>query len=130
VITVFAATVAQMPGVYQIHRAATLERDTLRSAINRRWYHQLPPDLPIELVVTLKQHYVWGGLPATHGTPWDQDAHVPIVFYGAPFKPGTYRQTARVVDMAPTLAAVLGVPVAEPIDGHVLTDALRGASRK
>ena len=130
VIRVFAATVAQMPGVYQIHRAATLVRDTLRSAINRRWYHQIPPDLPIELVVTLKQHYVWGTLPATHGTPWDQDAHVPIVFYGAPFKPGTYRQTARVVDMAPTLAAVIGVPVAEPIDGTVLERALRSQPRQ
>jgi arylsulfatase A-like enzyme len=125
VIAAFAAAAVQEPGVMEIHRASTLARDTLHSAINRRWYHQIPPDLPIELVVTLKQHYVWGSLPATHGTPWDQDAHVPIVFYGAPFKAGTYRQTARVVDMAPTLAHVIGVPVAEPIDGHVLTEALR-----
>ena len=50
---------------------------------------------------------------------------MPIVFYGAPFKPARYRRTARVVDMAPTLAAAIGVPVAEPVDGHVLTEVLR-----
>ena len=60
-----------------------------------------------------------------HGQPTDDDAHVPIVFYGAPFKPARYRRTARVVDMAPTLAAAIGVPVAEPVDGHVLTEVLR-----
>jgi arylsulfatase A-like enzyme len=125
VMTAFAAGLSEDPGVFQIHRVATLARDTLQSAINRRWYHQIPPDLPVELVVTLKQHYVWGAIPATHGTPWDQDAHVPIVFYGPPFKPGTYRQTVRVVDMAPTLAAAIGVPVAEEIDGAVLQEALR-----
>jgi len=130
VMTAFAAAVSQEPGVFQIHRVATLARDTLHSAINRRWYHQIPPDLPIELVVTLKQHYIWGTIPATHGTPWDQDASVPIVFYGAPFRPGTYRQTARVVDMAPTLAAAIGVPVAEPIDGIVLRQALRSQPRE
>ena len=125
VMAAWAAVVRQEPGVLRIQRVTALARDTLHDAISRRWYHQIPRDLPIELVVTLAQHYVWGATPATHGTPWDQDAHVPIVFYGAPFKPGTYRQTARVVDMAPTLAAAIGVPVAEVIDGRVLTESLR-----
>lgn len=129
VMAAWAAVVLQEPGVLRINRVATLARDTLRDAIRRRWYHQIPPDLPIELVVTLRQHYVWGTTPATHGTPWDQDAHVPIVFYGAPFKAGTYRRTARVVDMAPTLAAAIGVPVAEVIDGRALTEALRSGGR-
>jgi hypothetical protein len=125
VIAAFAGIAAADPGVYQIHRARTLVRDTVGNAINRRWYHQLPPDLPVELVMTLKPNYIWGNIPATHGTPQDEDAHVPIVFYGAPFKPGTYRGFTRVVDMAPTLAAAIDVPVAEETDGQVLTQALR-----
>jgi len=34
------------------------------------------------------------------------------------------------VDMAPTLAAAIGVPVAEPIDGIVLRQALRSQPRE
>lgn len=114
-------------GVLRVDQARTLgQQDTVRDAVARRWYHMLPPDLPIEVVVTLKPHYVWGNLPiAMHGQPSDDDAHVPIVFYGAPFRPGAYREFARVVDMAPTLAAVLGVSPTEHLDGHVLRAALK-----
>lgn len=107
---------------------ALAQQDTTKDAVARRWYHMIPPDLPIEVVVTLKPHYVWGDLPiAMHGQPSDDDAHVPIVFYGAPFKPGSYREWARVVDMAPTLAAVLGLSPTERVDGRVLRAALRSA---
>ena len=46
-------------------------------------------------------------------------------FFGPPFKPGIYDEFARVVDIAPTLANVLGVPPLERLDGHVLTRELR-----
>lgn len=115
------------PGVLRVDQVRTLaQQDTVRDAAVRRWFHAIPPDMPIEVVVTLKPHYVWGDLPiAMHGQPSDDDAHVPIVLYGAPFKPGTYREHARVVDMAPTLAAVLGVVPTERLDGQVLRAALR-----
>ena len=116
-------------GVLRVDQVRTLaQRDTTRDAIARRWYHMIPPDLAVEVVVTLKEHYVWGNFGiAMHGSPHDDDARVPIVFYGAPFKPGLYRDPARVVDMAPTLAAVLGISPTERVDGQVLRAALRSA---
>jgi arylsulfatase A-like enzyme len=45
---------------------------------------------------------------------------VPIIFYGAPFRRGIRKESARVVDIAPTLAEVLGVTPAERLDGVVL----------
>jgi predicted AlkP superfamily pyrophosphatase or phosphodiesterase len=115
------------PGVWRVDEVRTLaQQDTVKDPVARRWYHMIPPDLPIEVVVTLKPHYVWENLPiAMHGQPTDDDAHVPIVFYGAPFKQGTYREAARVVDIAPTLAAVLGVVPTERVDGRVLRAAVR-----
>jgi arylsulfatase A-like enzyme len=50
---------------------------------------------------------------------------VPLVLYGAGIKPGTYGRFVRVVDIAPTLARIIGIPPTEPLDGRVLTDALR-----
>lgn len=127
VVAAFAGTALSLPGVLRVDLVRTLAtKDTVRDAVARRWYHMYPPDIAVELVVTLKPHYVWGDLPiAMHGQPTDDDAHVPIVFYGAPFKPGTYRETARVVDMAPTLAAALGIAPTERLDGRVLQKALR-----
>jgi arylsulfatase A-like enzyme len=62
---------------------------------------------------------------AMHGSPYDDDSHVPILFYGAPFKPGRYPAFARTVDIAPTLAQVLGITPTEPLDGRPLTAAIR-----
>jgi arylsulfatase A-like enzyme len=78
------------------------------------------------LVVTLSPYNYWSGSTlAEHGSPNDSDAHVPILFYGPWIKPGRYGEFARVVDMAPTLAAIVRVTPQEKLDGHVLRDALR-----
>jgi predicted AlkP superfamily pyrophosphatase or phosphodiesterase len=54
---------------------------------------------------------------AGHGSPWDYDRQVPILFWwpGAPNL--TSPAPAETVDIAPTLAAAIGI-VPPPIDGH------------
>ena len=64
-------------------------------------------------------------VPGDHGSPYDDDAHVPMIFYGAPFRPGKYAGRALVADMAPTLAAVLGTAPLERLDGRVQRRAIR-----
>ena len=123
----FAAAARRVPGVLRADLVSTLaQQDTARDVIARRWYHMLPPDLPVEVAVTLKPDRVWGRATyAQHGSPHDVDAHVPVIFYGPAFRPGKYDRFARVVDMAPTLARVVNVRPAEPLDGRVLEEALR-----
>ena len=58
---------------------------------------------------------------SSHGSPWDYDRRVPILIW-RPSMPATVRDEAiSTVDIMPTLAAMLGVPV-EPsaIDGKCL----------
>ena len=59
-----------------------------------------------------------------HGSPYSYDTHVPLAFYGVPFQPGVYHQHAEPVDLAPTLASLLGINPPTGSVGHVLTDAL------
>ena len=123
----FAEAARKVPGVGRVDFVRTLEQaDTVHDAVARRWLHMLSPELPVELVVSLEPYAYWAGTTiATHGTPNDEDAHVPVVFWGAGVRAGRYGEFARVVDIAPTIAHVLGIPPLERLDGHVLTRALR-----
>jgi len=123
----FATEVMKVPGVLRVDRVSTLsQKDTSTDYVARRWLHQLPPDVPAIAVVTLKPYWYWPGYNfATHGSPHDSDANVPIIFYGAGIKPGKNTRRALVVDIAPTLAAVLGVHPMERLDGHPLREAIK-----
>ena len=126
VIAAFVAAERKVPGVLRVDLVRDLARaDTTKDAIARRWIHMLPPGLPVEVVVTLRPYDYWGPGAATHGTPHDYDAHVPVIFYGGPFKAGKHDEFARVVDMAPTLAAALDTKPLEPLDGRVLRSSMR-----
>ena len=79
-----------------------------------------------DIVVQLKQWVVPIPHPdeyyvATHGSPWDNDRRVPILFWRRGMEPQSRDDPADTVDIMPTLAAMLGLPIAEAIDGRCLT---------
>ena len=125
----FARTVRALPGIARVDRVRDLAtRDTTRDAVTRRWIHMIPADSPVEYVITPREGaYPVGVAIAEHGLPYDDDAHVPVIFYGPWFRAGRFGERALVVDMAPTLAHVVGVPPTERLDGRVLLRALRRA---
>jgi hypothetical protein len=122
----FAREARTMPGIARVDRVRDLAgRDTVRDAVTRRWVHMIPPDSPVEYVVTPREGaYPVGATIAEHGLPYDDDARVPVIFYGPWFRAGRFAARALVADMAPTLAHVIGVPPTERVDGRVLTQAL------
>jgi predicted AlkP superfamily pyrophosphatase or phosphodiesterase len=67
------------------------------------------------------------GTGTTHFTPYSYDRHVPLGFFGAPFLPGTYHGRVQPVDLAVTLASMLGINQPSAAVGNVLTQALRPA---
>jgi predicted AlkP superfamily pyrophosphatase or phosphodiesterase len=62
---------------------------------------------------------------ADHTSPYTYDTHVPLAFYGVAFRPGVYRGHAEPVDLAPTLASILGINPPSSSIGRVLTEALQ-----
>jgi predicted AlkP superfamily pyrophosphatase or phosphodiesterase len=59
-----------------------------------------------------------------HASPYTYDTHVPLAFYGLPFRPGTYRTHSEPVDLAVTFASLLGINAPTHALGRVLTEAL------
>jgi arylsulfatase A-like enzyme len=127
----FAASLRRRPGIARVDRVRDLaQRDTVHDAVSRRWLHMLPPDAGVEYVVTPVQGaYLAGAQIAEHGTPYDDDARVPLIFYGAGVRPGRMTERALVVDAAPTLAYLIGVTPFERLDGRVLARAVADGAR-
>ena len=124
VLAAFAATVRAVPGVARVDRFQSLLADTLADPVARRWSHQFPSTANVELVITLTPLSIWQGNIATHGSPYDFDSNVPLIFSGAGVRPGRHAEFVRTVDLAPTLAALAGIKPTERIDGVVLTSAI------
>ncbi|HEX9610671.1 MAG TPA: alkaline phosphatase family protein [Gemmatimonadales bacterium] len=126
VVAAVGARLRAVPGVARADEPAALaSADTAADAVARRWLHQLPDDLPVALVVTLDDDAVWGNESyAMHGRPADVDARVPLILVGPGVKRGAYGGRVATVDLAPTLARLLGLTPAEPLDGRILREAL------
>ena len=58
----------------------------------------------------------------THGTHYDYDRHVPMVFLGSSIKRGTYAGACGPEDIAPTLAAILRLQFPQEDDARILTE--------
>jgi Type I phosphodiesterase / nucleotide pyrophosphatase len=120
-------------GVLRVDRVSQLAAGAAKGdKYARRWLYAVPSDLKAVLTVTLQPYFYWYTTRyATHGTPHDYDAHIPMLFMGPMFVPGTYPKPVRSVDIAPTLAAAIGVEPTETVDGRVLVEAMRkGQPRK
>ncbi|ATY34047.1 alkaline phosphatase family protein [Sphingomonas psychrotolerans] len=78
-----------------------------------------------DLVVALKPRVTpiaspGAGYVATHGSFWDYDRRVPILFWRKGMTGFEQPLSVETVDIAPTLAALIGVKVPVPIDGRCL----------
>jgi arylsulfatase A-like enzyme len=59
---------------------------------------------------------------ATHGSPWDYDRRVPILFWRRGMAANAPETAVETTDILPTLAATIGLSIpAASIDGHCLT---------
>jgi len=68
--------------------------------------------------------FIEGELPTTHGSPYNYDTHVPVIFFGSGVRPGRYNAECSPSDIAPTLAALLGVEPPSNRTGRALVEAI------
>jgi hypothetical protein len=110
--------------VYTHHDLATgaVQQDAIGRAMSLGFY----PARSADLLMLQEPYALFDVAPGTsHGTPYDYDTHVPLIFLGSRVKPGVYSQHVLVNDVAPTLAQILGVETPSGSIGRVLTEILQ-----
>jgi len=80
--------------------------------------HSFHPERSPDLFVQLKEYYL-GELSrgTTHGSPYQYDTHVPLVILFRGLQPAEISTRVHTVDLAPTLASLLGIPTPGNLDG-------------
>jgi predicted AlkP superfamily pyrophosphatase or phosphodiesterase len=92
--------------------------------IGRRYAHSYSPEGGYYVMGIPREFDVGITHGTDHASPFSYDTHVPLAFYGLGFQTGVYRTHAEPVDLAVTLASLLGINAPARATGRVLTEAL------
>ena len=76
------------------------------------------------IVYTLMPNWTYPRKGSTHGSRFDHDTHVPLIFYGNGIKKGSISRRTDVIDIAPTVATVLGINSPIASTGQVIHEAI------
>jgi predicted AlkP superfamily pyrophosphatase or phosphodiesterase len=89
----------------------------LFDAMRRSWN----PERSGDVQYAPRPGWMFGNSTATHGAPYEADTHVPVLLWGPRWmKAQTVAAPVQTVDIAPTLARLLGVPAPAASEGRVL----------
>jgi Type I phosphodiesterase / nucleotide pyrophosphatase len=100
------------------------EGEVPNTALGKKFLHSYSPEGGWYVMGVPEPYTVGPGKGTDHASPYTYDTHVPLAFYGLPFRVGTYRTHAEPVDLAATLASLLGINAPTHAVGRVLTEAL------
>jgi predicted AlkP superfamily pyrophosphatase or phosphodiesterase len=120
-----AERVADLRGFYTKWQLAA--GDAPNTALGRKYLNSYSPEASWYVMGVPDIYTVGFGGGTDHLSPYNYDTHVPLAFYGLPFQPGTYRTSVEPIDMASTLASLLGINAPTHATGRVLTEALAPA---
>lgn len=73
--------------------------------------NDIHPDRTGEVMFMVKPYWLFGSKPANHGTPYDYDRHVPLMFFGGRIAPLQIQGQTDPADIVPTLAQILQVDI-------------------
>ncbi len=92
--------------------------DSFTTLFRNSFVEDRVPSFPgLDVVVRLREGTYDGDFGTGHGSPYHYDRWVPFIVYGAGVTAGVYGERAATVDVAPTLAALLGVGIPDDVDG-------------
>jgi predicted AlkP superfamily pyrophosphatase or phosphodiesterase len=79
-----------------------------------------------DISFTLASGWLVGGLTGTtHGSHYNYDTHVPVIFYGAGVNKGVTDEYHPIIDIAPTLSILLKIKFPSGCEGQPVVEVIR-----
>lgn len=118
----------KLPGVFAAYTRDQIESGQLpRTQEAQMVTNGFNPDRAGEVfLVSMPYHYPSRSKTgSTHGSPWNYDTLVPVIFCGSQVKSGVFTQSADVRDIAPTVSFLLGLTPPAASQGRILSEILK-----
>ena len=114
-----------VPHVFRVYtREQLMNGAVAQDAVGRRVMNGFFVKRAADVYILVEPYWMFSQHGTTHGTTFSYDAHVPVIFMGHGIKPGSYHESVAVNDIAPTLAAMLGIETPSGSVGRVLSEIL------
>jgi len=118
-----AAKMSAVQGISRVYTPATLRAAPATDESAGLWKRAIPPSYGWLVAVQPRANWMFASIvEAEHGTPLAPNIHVPIAFVAPGVAAARVTRVARTVDIAPTLAALLGIKPTETLDGTALRE--------
>ncbi|HKR06204.1 MAG TPA: alkaline phosphatase family protein [Bacteroidia bacterium] len=110
-LNVFTDFLATQPGIALALTSNELKTNKYKYGIRQMIQNGFHASRNAEIVFVLKPNWLtWYNKKGTsHGTPYEYDTHVPLIFYGWKIKNEKSDTDVKITDIAPTVSKLLGI---------------------
>jgi predicted AlkP superfamily pyrophosphatase or phosphodiesterase len=113
----------KLPGVQAVFTREQLLGDDKTTPYLEAMRKSYDPTRAAQLQIVLKRNWIFSYRPggSTHGSPYDYDNHVPLLFWGPGYVgQGEMKERVDMADLAPTLAGIAGLRAPAQAQGRDL----------
>lgn len=113
------------PHIKKAYTATTMQTRYFKEGAEKMLQNGYHQKLSGDVLFTLESGVIsYDSKGTTHGSGYNYDTHVPLLFYGNGIQPGkTYKRT-NVTDIAPTISALLGIALPSGATGTVIEEVI------
>lgn len=113
-----------LPGIFRAYPLPTVAQDWLTRKVNRMAF----PHRAGDIYIVQPPYQSYGAKSedrVAHGSPWQYDSYIPLLFVHPDFKPQLISRPVFSVDIAPTLANLLKIKAPSGVVGQPLVEVIQ-----
>jgi arylsulfatase A-like enzyme len=126
-LTVFTDFLVTQPGIAVALTSNELKTNQYKYGIKQMMQNGFYASRNAEIEFVLKPNWLtWFTKKGTsHGTPYEYDTHVPLIFYGWKIKNNKSDTDVKITDIAPTVSKLLGIEAPNGATGKPVSEVLK-----
>jgi arylsulfatase A-like enzyme len=114
------------PGILQVVETRKAATASLPQSLRERIVNGYSSQRSGDLFIVTKPGYMDGyATGTTHGTLYNNDAHIPLLWYGNGIKKGQINSVNYMTDIAPTISTLLGIQMPSGSIGKPIIEVLK-----